>query len=123
MRTVRQLYPSLVIAAIVWFVWLAVLGPAGAYGYVADNWPVALTMVFGSLVAGATSEGGGAIAFPIFTKLLQVAPADAKLFSLAIQSIGMTAASLVIVLMRLKVEWCAIRWASLGGRSVSSSER
>ena len=72
-------------------------------------------MAFGSFVAGATSEGGGAIAFPVFTKVLHVPPKDAKIFSLAIQSVGMTAASLTILFMKIKLEWRVIRWASVGG--------
>lgn len=72
-------------------------------------------MVFGSFIAGATSEGGGAIAFPVFTKILHIAPIDAKVFSLAIQSVGMMAASLTIIVMRVPVEWRVIIWASIGG--------
>lgn len=59
--------------------------------------------------------GGGAVAFPVFTKVLQVPPHEAKVFSLAIQSVGMTAASLTIVAIKTKVEWRFIRWVSLGG--------
>lgn len=80
-----------------------------------ENWEVALTMVFGSFIAGATSEGGGAVAFPIFTKVLHISPTDAKVFSLAIQSVGMTAASLVILFMGIKLERRVVRWASIGG--------
>ena len=72
-------------------------------------------MVFGSFVAGATSMGGGAVAFPVLTKLLAVAPENAKLFSLAIQSVGMTSASFTIVLMRLPVLWRVILPASVTG--------
>jgi len=72
-------------------------------------------MVFGSFIAGATSEGGGAIAFPIFTKVLQISPDDAKVFSLAIQSVGMVAASIAIIMVRVKVLWQVIAWVSLGG--------
>lgn len=72
-------------------------------------------MVFGSFIAGATSEGGGAIAFPIFTKILHISPMDAKVFSLAIQSVGMMAATLTIIVMRIAVEWRVVCWASLGG--------
>ncbi len=80
-----------------------------------DNWQVSVTMIFGSIIAGATSEGGGAIAFPIFTKILHIPPADAKIFSLAIQSVGMVAASIAIIMMRVKVLWRVIVWVSLGG--------
>jgi hypothetical protein len=83
-------------ALLVWALWLAFGGRVAIYHLFAD-WKVALTMVFGSLVGGGTSEGGGAIAFPIFTKLLHIAPRDARNFSLAIQSVGMGAASLSIL--------------------------
>lgn len=99
----------------VWTSWFIFIGPTDAVGIVADNWPVSLTMAFGSIIAGATSEGGGAVAFPIFTKILQVAPEESKVFSLAIQSVGMTAASTMIIAMRIQVEWRVIRWVSLGG--------
>lgn len=91
------------------------LGPAKALSIVAENWRIVLTMVFGSLIAGGTSEGGGAIAFPVFTKVLNVRPYDAKVFSLMIQSVGMTAASLSIIAMKIRVEWRVILWASFGG--------
>jgi len=79
------------------------------------NWSVSLTMIFGSFIAGATSEGGGAVAFPVFTKLLDIPPNTAKIFSLAIQSVGMTMASLMILLLRIKVQWKMLVWASIGG--------
>ncbi len=72
-------------------------------------------MIVGSFIAGATSEGGGAIAFPVFTKILHITPLDAKVFSLAIQSVGMMAATLTIIVMRVTVEWRVILWGSLGG--------
>lgn len=98
----------------VWTVWYAYTFPDSLL-ILNQNWPVTLTMVFGSFIAGATSEGGGAIAFPVFTKVLKMDPFDAKVFSLAIQSIGMMAATLTIVVMRVQVEWRIILWASLGG--------
>lgn len=72
-------------------------------------------MVFGSFIAGATSEGGGAIAFPVFTKVLCILPVDAKIFSLAIQSVGMMAATLTIIFMQIKIEWRIILWGTIGG--------
>jgi len=114
-QSTRFLKVCLVSAAIVWTAWLIFVGPGDALAVIQGNWPVTLTMVFGSFVAGATSEGGGAVAFPVFTKLLDVAPADAKLFSLAIQSVGMSSASIAIVAVKIPVQWAAIGWASLGG--------
>lgn len=72
-------------------------------------------MVFGSFVGGGTSEGGGAIAFPVFTKLLHIAPRDARNFSLAIQSVGMGAASLSIFYLRIPIERRALLYAGLPG--------
>lgn len=103
------------ITLFVWIAWLTILGPFNAFSHLVSNWESALTMIFGSIIAGGTSMGGGAIAFPVFTKVLEVDPEDAKVFSLAIQSIGMIAASMTICFTRIKVEWKAIRWGSLGG--------
>jgi uncharacterized membrane protein YfcA len=81
----------------------------------ADTWPISLTMVFGSFIAGATSEGGGAVAFPVFTKLFDIEPADAKVFSFFIQSAGMTMAGLFIYLKRIPVLWNVIFTALAAG--------
>lgn len=77
--------------------WLAVTCLGRLWRVLGEHWPVSVTMLFGSFVAGATAEGGGAIAFPIFTKVLQIEPAVARDFALAIQSIGMTCGSLLII--------------------------
>jgi len=106
---------NIIVASVVWFVWIVLLGPADAISYVTSNWEISVTMIFGSLIAGATSEGGGAVAFPVFTKILEIHPHDAKVFALAIQSVGMTAASLFIVAARVTVDWRVILWAGLGG--------
>lgn len=106
---------SILFAVTVWTVWLILTGPGCALSNLIANWEAAVTMIFGSMVAGGTSMGGGAVAFPVFTKMLHVPPNEAKVFSLAIQSVGMSAASLTIVAMKNKVEWRFIRWVSLGG--------
>jgi len=110
----KGLYFNAILAIMVWTAWFYLAGP-NPWIYIQEYWQVSVTMIFGSLIAGATSEGGGAVAFPVFTKLLHINPTDAKVFSLAIQSIGMTSASLVIVYLGIKVEWRVIFWASLGG--------
>ena len=102
-------------AIVVWSTWLLALGSDFAFSNLAENWRITLTMVFGSIIAGATSVGGGAVAFPVFTKVLHIAPADAKVFSLAIQSVGMTAATITIWLTGIQVDWRIIRWGSVGG--------
>lgn len=65
-------------------------------------------------VTGATSEGGGAVAFPVMTLLLHIPPSVARDFSLMIQSCGMAASSFTVVYMRVKVEWHSILFSSLG---------
>jgi uncharacterized protein len=113
MKAVNWRYPALLIA-LIWSTWLGYTFP-DSWQVIEQHWQVTLTMVVGSFIAGATSEGGGAIAFPVFTKVLHIAPQDAKVFSLAIQSVGMVMAGLCIVLLRIAVEWRVILWASLGG--------
>ncbi|WP_340103717.1 sulfite exporter TauE/SafE family protein [Rhodohalobacter sp. 8-1] len=81
----------------------------------AETWPISLTMVLGSFIAGATSEGGGAVAFPVFTKLFDIEPADAKVFSFFIQSMGMTMAGLFIYLKKIPVLWNVIGTALCAG--------
>ena len=111
----RSIRYSLLYALATWTAWLVIIGPIQAISNMINHWEFAFTMMFGSMVAGATSMGGGAVAFPALTKWLHVAPPDAKLFSLAIQSVGMTAASFTIIIMKTSVEWKLIRWVSLGG--------
>lgn len=74
-----------------------------------------VTMVAGSFVAGSSAAGGGAVAFPVLTLVLATSPADARDFALLIQSVGMTAASLVILRRSIPVEPFVLRWALLGG--------
>ena len=89
--------------------WAAAVSLFGLWPRVGDGLSAAATMVFGSLVAGSTPQGGGAVAFPVFTKLLEVPPAAARTFSLSIQAVGMGTATLLIVMRRLPVAWRAVR--------------
>lgn len=103
----------LLIPPLVWAGWYF-LPESPPFWAIAEHWRISLTMAFGSFVAGATAEAGGAVAFPVFTKVLSIPAAHAKLFSLATQSIGMGSAFLTILLLRIRVEWRAVRWAVLG---------
>ena len=118
-RTLLSRHPfigvSLSTTFIVWSIWLIVVGPYQAISNMITNWEVAVTMIFGSMVAGGTSMGGGAVAFPVLTKVLHIHPHEAKVFSLAIQSVGMSAASITIIALKSRVEWRFILWATLGG--------
>ena len=97
---------------------LLLQGAKPALMQVYQEFEIALTMALGSFVAGGTALGGGAVAFPIMTKVLDIEPATAKVFSLAIQSFGMTAASLTIICRGIpyyrNVVLLALPMASLG---------
>lgn len=87
----------------------------GRWHLLVENGFMAVTMAVGSFIAGATSEGGGAVAFPVMTLLFQVKPAVARDFSLMIQSVGMTAAAITIFWQGIRVEKRALLFSSLGG--------
>lgn len=78
-------------------------------------WFMSVTMMFGSFIAGATSEGGGAVAFPVMTLLFKLLPSTARDFSLMIQSFGMLMAAFTIYIFRIRIIKHVIVWASLGG--------
>lgn len=80
--------------------WLIVVVGAGWVGRVVGHWEAAGTMLAGSFLAGSSPEGGGAVAFPVFTKGLDVPTAVARTFGLCIQAVGMTMATVAIVLNR-----------------------
>uniref|UniRef100_A0A0K2UXX6 Uncharacterized protein n=1 Tax=Lepeophtheirus salmonis TaxID=72036 RepID=A0A0K2UXX6_LEPSM len=79
-----------------------------------DRYIMTLTMILGATVAGMTSEGGGAVAFPVMTLALKIDPKVARDFSLMIQSVGMTCASFTIFWMKIKLEYHSIIFCTLG---------
>ena len=81
-------------------VWLVAVVATGTVGRVVDHWESAVTMLFGSFLAGSSPEGGGAVAFPVFTKALHVPSAVARTFGLCIQAVGMTVAAIAIIVNR-----------------------
>jgi uncharacterized membrane protein YfcA len=120
----RRMISFLIPGTIVWVVWWSYMistensfdAFTGITGSLEKpRWLISITMVFGALVAGATSEGGAAIAFPVLTLTMGVAPAVARDFSYLIQSVGMTSAAFAIVFMGVKVEWKSLIWCTLGG--------
>jgi len=84
------------------------------FSYFPDRYLLSITMVFGATIAGMTSEGGGAVAFPVMTLALGIKPSVARDFSLMIQSCGMTAASFTIMWMRIKLEKHSLVFCSGG---------
>ena len=96
-------------------VWLYLFTKYFGFALYKKHYPMPITMFFGGFIAGFTSEGGGAVAFPVFTKLLKVSPHIARDFSFCIQSVGMTFASIVIVLRKIQVDLNVIKYATFGG--------
>lgn len=108
-----SLYISFVI--LTYTVWAVFMFSNDYFGVWLDNFEIAIVMIFGSFIAGVSSEGGGAVAFPVLTLIFETLPSEARNFSLAIQSIGMTAATLLIIGLRVKLEKTALLYASIGG--------
>ncbi|MFN3147134.1 MAG: TSUP family transporter [Paracoccaceae bacterium] len=108
-------HPTVISALVVWICWLAIMSFGDLWWILAEYWPISLTMAVGSFIAGASSEGGGAVAFPVFTLGFGIAPHVARDFSLMIQSVGMTSAAITIIMLRIPVAWQAILYAGLGG--------
>jgi len=102
------------ITLLVWSLWF-LFGRSFALTSIIKNWQISLAMIFGSLVGGGTSEGGGAVSFPIFTKVLHIPPHDAMIFALACQSIGMGSASLTILWHKIPIESRILPFGALGG--------
>jgi len=108
-------YAQGVLALLVWTLWAWGMSRFQLWDLLADYAFMSVIMVFGSFIAGATSEGGGAVAFPVMTLVFDIHPTVARDFSLMIQSVGMSAAALTIVILRIPVEWRVILYAGLGG--------
>lgn len=107
--------PILVGAIVCWAGWLILMAHLDAWHFFLTRWYMTITMIFGSFIGSATSEGGGAVAFPVMTLLFQIEPRIARDFSLCIQSVGMMAASFTIFCLKVPVSVRAILWAGIGG--------
>lgn len=101
--------------ALITLAWLLYVSVDGQWPRVLDHWRASLTMVFGSFVAGSTPQGGGAVAFPVFTKVLEVPAPVARTFSLSIQAVGMTTAAAIIVIAGRPIEVRAVLVGGLSG--------
>lgn len=112
-RLRKLIYPGLL--TVLYLSWFSYMMWSDSWHLFQTYWPVSLTMTLGSFVAGATAEGGAAIAFPVFTKVLHIASTDARTFGLMIQAVGMTMAGAVILAKGVKILPKVILWATAGG--------
>ncbi len=100
--------------ALFYCAWFLLVYTGDHWQQVSDNWGIAVAMAIGSYAAGATPMGGGTVGFPVLVLLFGEAPTLGRDFSFAIQSVGMTSASIFIICRRQPVEWPMVRWALLG---------
>ncbi len=106
----------------IWFLWLAVFYSTwswlafgqGRWEDVKAHWPIALAMSLGSYVAGSTPMGGGTVGFPILVLLFGLPATLGRDFSFAVQSIGMTSASILILARRQPIAWSMLKGSMLG---------
>ena len=108
----RRTKLSFLAPAIITLTWFIAVTLFGLFDRVAEHGVAATTMVVGGFVAGSTPQGGGAVAFPVFTKALEVPAETARSFSLCIQAIGMSSAAIAIIASRRAVAWRAIAIAA-----------
>jgi uncharacterized membrane protein YfcA len=103
------------IPAAITLVWLVAMLATDSLGRAIDHWESSLTMVFGSFLGGASPAGGSAVAFPVFTKLLDVPAPVARTFALSIQAVGLTTATAMMLLARRPLEPRVIATGVLAG--------
>ena len=106
----------------IWFLWIGLFFSVWAwlvFGHdrwedVKDHWPIALAMALGSYAAGSTPMGGGTVGFPILVLLFDLPAQLGRDFSFAVQSIGMTSASIFILARRQPLAWAMLKGAMVG---------
>ena len=115
MRNSRPvMWPFLAWLAAFYSGWLALVVGGGHFGTVLDHWPIGLAMIGGSFVAGSTPMGGGMVGFPTLVLVLDLPATLGRDFSFAVQSIGMTSATIFILCRRQELEWPMLRAALAG---------
>jgi uncharacterized membrane protein YfcA len=80
--------------------WVVLFATLNSLSFLAEHWYYPAIMVLGAFVAGLTPEGGGAVAFPVLSVFFDIDRGMARDFSLMIQSVGMTSASIWILTRR-----------------------
>ncbi|TNE60497.1 MAG: sulfite exporter TauE/SafE family protein [Alphaproteobacteria bacterium] len=105
-----------------WFLWLAAFYAAwswlafhgSGWADAVAHWPMALAMALGSYAAGSTPMGGGTVGFPVLVLLFDQPASLGRDFSFAVQSIGMTSASIFILARRQPLATSLLRGALIG---------
>jgi uncharacterized protein len=113
-RSLLRLWPFGLWLLVFYSVWLAIVFGADQWATVQSHWPIALSMAFGSYVAGSTPMGGGTVGFPVLVLFFGLPGSLGRNFGLAVQSIGMVSAMIYILSARRPVDWGTLRPALLG---------
>ncbi|MEZ6040271.1 MAG: sulfite exporter TauE/SafE family protein [Planctomycetaceae bacterium] len=111
---IRAVWPFLIWLLLFYLLWTTLVTALRAWSVVAGHWPISLTMLFGSYVAGATPMGGGTVAFPVLVLVFDHPGSLGCHFALAIQSVGMVSASIYILSTRKPVIWPALKPTMFG---------
>jgi len=94
--------------------WAVLVFGLGYWPLAVAHWPIAAAMAAGSYFAGSTPMGGGTVGFPVLVLLFHGPAALGRDFGFAVQSVGMTSASIFIISRRQPVAWPMLRWAMVG---------
>jgi uncharacterized membrane protein YfcA len=99
---------------IFYIAWLILAFGLGYWDSLKTRWPMAVVMIFGSVVAGSTPMGGGTVAFPVLVLLFHQPPTLGRNFGLMIQALGMTSAMIFILCRRTPIQYRMLIWSSVG---------
>jgi uncharacterized membrane protein YfcA len=109
-----SLAPFLIWLLLFYLGWLSLVLAGGHLQSVLEHWPIAMAMLGGSYVAGSTPMGGGSVGFPVLVLVMDLPATLGRDFSFAVQSVGMTSASIYILSRRQPLEWPMLRAALVG---------
>ncbi len=98
--------------------WLLLVASGDHWASLGEHWAIAVAMALGSYFGSSTPMGGGAVGFPVLVLLLGEPASVGRDFSFAVQSIGMTSASLYIFARGGRVAWPILGWALAAGAVV-----
>ena len=109
-----SLKPFLIWLAGFYSCWLGIVLVGDHWQTLKEHWGIAVAMAGGSYFAGSTPMGGGTVGFPVLVLLFDGPATLGRDFSFAIQSIGMTSASIFILCRRQPLEWVMLKFSLLG---------